>query len=607
MMKNLRKAALSLLIPALVVTMWWSAGKSQHQESKPASKSSTTASASRVGAPGKVREMPLEEKLVLDVYARLMRYQSAAIDEAGAKNADQAKPSEYLSYDVRVIRSGLTSELTGRRLSDLVTSDSNQVIRIKRVALGDKEGTHAFYEAAWESAAAKKNADAIVNELPGTADFDRYTRYRVKVRFQGQNYSYLALLLYQSGQQASGRPARVRILDYVTSDINDVYSDESPRVRSPWQRYVKTSLYQAVVRTVRETRDAGAPLLPASAPIGYLPGDDASPNDQDARTMAMNTVCPDLVILRDNNPITGTTQNAIVGERINLSVLAGTDEPEDVQWTIGGNRIANFEVNGTGPTGPSSATVTALTNLTDPSVSYYWTSVGQQIEVSVTATVFGTQKTKSARFNVGGPNTTGPTVALETNGHLNISNLGDCSGSAPAPAMVFGSITGPNPGTCTYSGDAGIRFTPPGANGPSGNYFFVQLITAENVTYSHNLGTTTCTGSVAGGLDRDYPYQRRTGQSVSDAPFTPLPSTYLVVSRTFGATTYMMWQSKTRNSIPVPIGSVAWGFSGSTTQRRANSNIWTAPTGSGSAQAFVPASGPNSYPVWTALHSSTCH
>ena len=31
MMKNLRKVTGSLLVPALVVTMWWSAGKSQDE------------------------------------------------------------------------------------------------------------------------------------------------------------------------------------------------------------------------------------------------------------------------------------------------------------------------------------------------------------------------------------------------------------------------------------------------------------------------------------------------------------------------------------------------------------------------------------------------
>ncbi|HEV7683970.1 MAG TPA: hypothetical protein VGO68_17700 [Pyrinomonadaceae bacterium] len=343
MMKNLRKVTGSLLISALIVTMWWSAGKSQDKASRPTSKSATAVTAGRVGAVNKVRELPPAEKLVLDVYARLMRYQSAAVDEAGAKTANQAKPSEYLSYDVRAIRSGLTSELTGRRLSELVTSDNSRAVRIKRVALGDKEGTHAFYEAAWAPASAKKNPDATVNDLPGITDFDSYTRYRVKVSFQGQEYSYLALLLYQSEQKSSGRPARVRILDYVTSDINDVYGDEAPRVRSPWQTYVKTSLYQAVVRTLREARDSGAPLLPASAPIGYLPGDDAAPNDKDSRTMALNTSCSVTITLT----ATGVKE---VGKpthyislkakgRNNVTITAALDpatsDPAVITWTGG--------------------------------------------------------------------------------------------------------------------------------------------------------------------------------------------------------------------------------------------------------------------------------
>lgn len=605
MMKNLRRVTGSLVIPALLVTMWWSAGKSQDELSKPGSKPAAAVTASRADSKAG-RQMPSEEKLVRDAYARLMRYQSAAVDELSTLAGKTAVPDDYLTVTVRGVRSGDLANILERAAAEFIDDSRGETISLNPVHLGDKEGaTHAYYEAAWSAPAKSEKSRGLIEDLPGIANFERYVSYVVRIQFQGRTTSYRALAFTQRNE--SKRPAAL-FFDNAVVGMNELYEDESARVQSPWSKYVKSSLFQAVRRTINATREAGGQLIPPGSPIGYLPGDGVSPNDQDARTMAMNVVCPDLIILRDGNPITNTTQSAIAGERINLSVEgAGGDEPELVEWTIGGNRIANFEVNGTGPTGPSTGTVTALTNLTDSSLSYYWTNGGQQVDVSVTATVFGTQITKSARFNVVGPNTTGPTVTLETNGQLNVNSIGDCNGNPPFPAMVFGSISGPNPGTCVYSGQAGIRFVPPGASGPAGNFFFVQLITAENVTYSHNLGTSTCTGSVAGGLDQDYPYQRRTGLSVSDAPFTPLPSTYLVVSRTFGATMYLMWQSKNRNSIPVPIGSVAWGFTGSTTQQRAHSNIWTAPTGSGSAQAFVPASGPNSYPVWSALHSTTCH
>ena len=93
---------------------------------------------------------------------------------------------------------------------------------------------------------------------------------------------------------------------------------------------------------------------------------------------------------------------------------------------------------------------------------------------------------------------------------------------------------------------------------------------------------------------------------MEDAPITPLPSTYTTASRDFAATMYLMWQSNTQGSIPVPMGSVGWSFSGSTTQ---SNGTWGTPSGSGSAQAFAAASGISSFPRWTgkAVPNANCH
>jgi len=288
MKKILRKLTASLLLPALVVTMWWSAGKSQD---KPGRNAGSASSSMVRGAALKSAEMPYEEKLVRDVYARLMRYQSAAVDEEKTRTGKPAQPRDYLAYELRVVRSGATSEILDRPIAALATSGNNESIRLKRISLGAKEGAHSSYEATWASTSAKQKQNGIEDEWLRDPELDRYVRYRVNVRFQGREAAYVALMLYQSKQQVSGRPERVQIVDHVTSDMNDVYSNESPRVIAPWEKYVKSSLYQAVLRSIKEGLAARAPLLPLSAPIGYLPGDDVSPNEADARTMALNTSC----------------------------------------------------------------------------------------------------------------------------------------------------------------------------------------------------------------------------------------------------------------------------------------------------------------------------
>lgn len=607
MMNYLRKFTAGLLVTLLAVTLWSATSRSQDERSLPANGSSTQADGRNQQAPStKSEEMSAAEKLVRDVYARLMRYQSAAVDELAARGGKPGEPADYLTFQLRRIRSGSPVEIYDRPLAEFVTSGSGDALRLKPVYLSGKKGpAHAYYEAEWDSSAGSGGQpNGFVKEVPRIADFDRYTAYDVTIQFQGKQTSYRALVLYQAEKEPSARPTRVEILDAVTVDMNTVYRDESPRVRSPWEKYVKSSLYQAVARTIKETKDSGRPLIPADAPIGYLPGDDVSPNDQDAGVMAANAVCPDLIILRDGNPITGTTQNAIIGERVNLSVETGSGEPpSNVQWSIGGNSVANYVANG------STGTVTALTNLTNDTLNYYWFVSGQGIQISATATVFGTEVTKYAFFNVAGPSEKEPTVTLPTNGQINIKTLGPCSGGTPGPAMVFGSISGPNAG-CTYSGLAGIDFTPPGATGPAGNFFFVQLVTGDTVIYSRTGATLTCTGTNTPGLDADYPYQNKFNQLVNDAPFSFLPGTYTTSSRDFSATMYLMWQSNNPGSIPVPMGSVAWGFSGSTSQPQANSGNWSAPSGSGSAQTFAPASSPNSFPQWTGVEgnaSNNCH
>jgi len=173
--------------------------------------------------------------------------------------------------------------------------------------------------------------------------------------------------------------------------------------------------------------------------------------------------------------------------------------------------------------------------------------------------------------------------------------------------MVFGNVSGPAPGCPgVTTGQAGIIFSPPTTSTPPGSFFFVQLVTGDTVIYSRTGATLTCTGTNTPGLDGAYPYPYN-NHTATDAPQSPLPSTYTNSSRDFSATMYLMWQSNTSGSIPVPMGSVDWSFSGSTTQ---SNGTWSTPSGSGSAQSFAAASGISSFPQWSGpvvLANNNCH
>jgi hypothetical protein len=185
-------------------------------------------------------------------------------------------------------------------------------------------------------------------------------------------------------------------------------------------------------------------------------------------------------------------------------------------------------------------------------------------------------------------------VSLPYSGNFSVFTLTGCPGASPAfpnePAMVFGYLTAGDtigcPGASTsYVGTYGISFTPPSSPG-SGQFFFVQLINSDV--------STGCTHSA--NLDQQYPYAGEMGQQVGDAPFAEMTSG-TSWSRSFNATMYLMWQSSTANSIPVPIGSVTWSFSGSATK---TGGTWTA-SGSGSASPFIAASDTGDFPIWTGV------
>src|SRR5437879_1099517 len=74
--------------------------------------------------------MSAEEKLVRDVYARLMRYQSAAVKELSAKDKKEANPQDYLTFELRAIRTGAIGEIYNKPVVELITPSGGEVLAI---------------------------------------------------------------------------------------------------------------------------------------------------------------------------------------------------------------------------------------------------------------------------------------------------------------------------------------------------------------------------------------------------------------------------------------------------------------------------------------------
>lgn len=300
--------------------------------------------------------MSAQEKLVRDVYARLMRYQSAARDELAARNGLSSEPDDYLTFELRHIHTGPIEEIYYRPLTEMVTGTSGATINLTPTHLSNgNDPAHAYYAAEWsqpdidadrddptfESASRQLKRSMSNDEEPlypvdqsyvartntvgemlrkggeRYARVEKYTSYEVTVHLDGKQRTYNALVLYFN-QNASKRKEDERanpenapdsqlsaeVLDNVTSEMNTVLNDEAPRVQSPWSKYINTSLYAAVTRTIRATKAAGRPLRPADAPIGYLPGDDVTASKKDMQSLTVNQDCLHIDIKKaDDSPL----------------------------------------------------------------------------------------------------------------------------------------------------------------------------------------------------------------------------------------------------------------------------------------------------------------
>lgn len=123
---------------------------------------------------------------------------------------------------------------------------------------------------------------------------------------------------------------------------------------------------------------------------------------------------PTVKIMWNGNEINDTTQEAIVGQKIDLSIAVTGGTPTNQQWTIDGDTVKNYSLICTGGQGllgtticesPTNGVKTNLANsdLSQNSVSYYWWKGSNDLQVQISVMVDGVTITASANFNVLSP------------------------------------------------------------------------------------------------------------------------------------------------------------------------------------------------------------
>ena len=318
---------------------------------------------------------------------------------------------------------------------------------------------------------------------------------------------------------------------------------------------------------------------------------------------------PTPAIKLGGNTISGT-QSVVVGQQIALSTsfsLPPCMSISSQQWSqVPGDAIAGYTNDGTvngGPPDPTGGQVADLADVASNTSAYtfYWVYPDNSLNMTYSYTMSGGggsvgSQVATATFNVAGPS--GGTM---TNAHATKLTINTLSSSgSTSPYLDYGNLSGTvaSP-TCT---PCGITFTASGfSNTAGGAYLFVQLINSDNVG-----GSSTCNSPI--GLDSgSYPYPSQSAGETSDSPLVRLDPTDTTITRSFNATMYVMWQSTTAGSIPVPLGYQTWAFAGSASCSASCSSAsnWTAKTTGtpGPVGAFVASTAEQAdsgYPTWDA-------
>ncbi len=281
-----------------------------------------------------------------------------------------------------------------------------------------------------------------------------------------------------------------------------------------------------------------------------------------ASVQPLPTPVPQILFLGSN--VSGTTQSVVVGQQIALTVA-----PPGNGLTVN-NRSWSGVNAGAAIAGWTPGQTPQLPNPSNENFTFYWVNAGTSGQATYTVTYRwtldnGQSNSASVTFHVAGSSEVTVNATQNTVNILQPPN----SGSQDAPLLILGTL-----------GQAGITFMASASHLPpnQGAYTWVQLVNSDQIQIISRAGSGMLPSSFAGPpeLDLTYPYQvvyttNLTNDTAKDSPYIPLPPTWGELQRGFSATMYLMWDptlptgcisDSTCTSIPVPLGTVSWGWTG---------------------------------------------
>ncbi|NLD35311.1 MAG: hypothetical protein GX654_00395 [Desulfatiglans sp.] len=202
---------------------------------------------------------------ILDIYARLVRYQTAEQDNYNNENNLNVREKDYLKVsitDMRYTTQNVYNEFIKKRHGKYLELD-----RIEKCVNND-DICSLMYQVQWSDSIDVK--DSTFNKDFGKKAF--YLEYFVKVQFDDEEISYKAFAVYPQ-YDLKALPI---IIDPVIPQINILANDKLPPVSSPWYDYISGSHYWKMQKNIKERIIKNEPMVPNDAPIGHLPGDEVN-------------------------------------------------------------------------------------------------------------------------------------------------------------------------------------------------------------------------------------------------------------------------------------------------------------------------------------------
>jgi hypothetical protein len=316
-------------------------------------------------------------------------------------------------------------------------------------------------------------------------------------------------------------------------------------------------------------------------------------------------------IMFNGSNIVGQTVTVYVGQRIALSAVftvpSGTTITTQSWSSPPGQTVGGY----TPSTGPTHVQRTFA--LTNSDLLFYWTDAGTSRRVTYSYTLSDREtNSATATFTVIGPTGNLVLAASMPQGNVRVYNITRAGATTPVLGLKNSTT------------NVGISFTS-NAVAPSGlnqSFTWVQTISSVQTEYLGSNGPGL--NPPESGLDNTYPYANANPRSTNDSPNAVLPETYGEGWEAFTATMYLMWDPalpsgctpastdpatlvstpSTCASIPVPLSSVTWHWSGcaiNAINAQSNGTNWIFSTASGCPVQILSTPQLSGFPEWDTL------